>query len=83
MALLIYSNGMDVRVATVENNIDIGFIEYLNPNIAPLFTKIKWEYCNDESEVEKLRRENEILRKKLIDVYKLTDDAMKRMNVKA
>lgn len=82
MALLIYSNGMDVRVATVVGEI----FEKGNDPIDgyPEFTKVDWEYCGDDNNYRKrcaeLENNNAALARQLHSVVAELD-SMKDDNI--
>lgn len=59
MALLIYSNGMDVRVATVPNDKHLYWIERTYPadfsRPKEHYEGVRWEYCNDQPTIKELQ----------------------------
>lgn len=67
MALLIYSNGMDVRVATVENDKPILQEHYTPGKGLGAYVEVQWEYCGEDNNYrkrcEELERSNETLMK--------------------
>lgn len=53
MGLLIYSNGMDVRVATVES----ADLHEIMPGRVVKGSMVQWEHCNEEAKTRNINME--------------------------
>lgn len=73
MPLIIKLDAGKSWVTTVDGEL----YEKISGNLVP----VAWEACSDDSEAEQLRRENDLLRKKLLEVYRMTGDVVSRRSI--